>query len=67
MAELINTADATAAASDIKSGQTAYARGQKITGTQNFYVDLNGILHCPSDWYVDGTTLVIPDSWFLKK
>ena len=59
---LVNTADATAVAEDIKSGETAYARGQKITGTQSFSI-VGDTLICPSDWYVVGDTLVIPDSW----
>lgn len=62
MAQYVDTADATAYPTDIKNGETAYARGQKITGTQQFYVE-NGVFHCPSDWYVDGETLVIPSSW----
>ena len=62
MAEYVNTADATAIPTDIKSGETAYARGQKITGTQEYYVS-GSTLVCPNDWFVDGTTLVIPKSW----
>ena len=63
---LINTADATAMPVDIKNGETAYARGKKLTGTQEFWIDLNGVFHCPSDWYVEGDTLHIPDSWLKK-
>ena len=62
MGKLYNTADATAVVSDLKNGETAYVRGQKITGTQSFSVQ-DDILVCPSDWYVDGDTLVIPASW----
>lgn len=65
MPNYVNTADATAVASDIKNGETAYARGVKLTGTQGFKI-VDGTLICPSDWYVDGTTLVIPDSWLAK-
>lgn len=63
MADYVNTADATAVASDIKLGETAWARGVKLTGTQSFHVD-GATLVAPDDWYVEGTTLVIPDSWF---
>ena len=58
----INTADATAVPNDIKEGETAYARGNKIEGTQKYSVD-GTTLVCPTDWYVDGTTLIIPKSW----
>lgn len=44
-----DTSDATAQAPDIKSGETAYARGQEITGT--------------ADIYVSGTTLYVPEDW----
>lgn len=60
-----DTADATAYPVDVKSGQTVYARGEKITGEQRYYVD-GTTLVCPSDWTVDGDTLVIPESWLEK-
>ena len=62
MPDYVNTADATAVASDIKSGETAYARGVKITGTQGYKI-AGDTLYCPTDWYVIGNTLYIPDSW----
>jgi len=46
---LVNTADATAVPNDIKLGETAYARGMKLTGTQEIYVE--------------GTTLHVPEGW----
>lgn len=58
-----NTADATAVAGDIKSGDTVYARGKKITGTQSFTISGDTLI-VPSDWTVSGDTLIIPDSWF---
>lgn len=61
----VNTADATAEPKDIKNGETAWAKGKEITGTQGFSLQ-NGVLICPNDWYVEGTTLVIPDSWLEK-
>lgn len=60
-----NTADATAVPDDIRNGKTAYARGAKIEGTQGFSVS-GTALSCPSDWYVVGTTLYIPDSWLKE-
>lgn len=61
-----NTADATAVEDDIKNGETAYAKGKKITGTQGFTVS-GTTLVCPSDWTVDGTKIVVPKSWAKKK
>lgn len=58
----INSADATATPTDIKVQQTAYVKGQKVTGVQQFFV-LGETLYVPSDWYVEGDTLVIPESW----
>lgn len=66
MAELINTADANAVPSDIRNGDTLYVKGEKITGTQGFSVS-NTTLVCPTDWYVDGTTIVIPESWLRNR
>lgn len=65
MPDYVNTADATAVPADIKNGETAWARGVKITGTQGFSISGNTLI-CPSDWYVDGDTLVIPESWVQK-
>ena len=62
MAELINTADATAVPNDIKSGETAWVKGVKITGTQSFSIQGTTLI-VPDDWTVSGTTLIIPDSW----
>ena len=61
-----NTADATADAVDVHDGDTVYARGEEITGTQTFSISGNTLI-CPTDWYVIGDTLYIPDSWFEKK
>ena len=63
----VDTADATAYPQDIKNGETAYARGSKITGTQGYYVQ-GDTLYCPSDWQVEtdafgNVVLVVPDSW----
>lgn len=58
-----DTADATAYPQDIKNGQTAYARGEKVTGTQSYSISGDTFI-CPNDWYVVGDTLYIPDSWF---
>lgn len=65
MPKYVNTADATATPTDIRDGETAYVKGELITGTQKFYVE-GDTLHCPSDWYVQGNTLVIPNSWLSK-
>ena len=65
MPEYVNTADATAVPSDIKSGETAWARGVLLTGTQGFQISGTTLI-VPDDWYVDGTTLVIPDTWLAK-
>ncbi len=65
MPNYVNTADATAAAEDIKSGETAWARGVKITGTQGFRIEGDTLI-CPSDWTVEGNTLVIPESWLKQ-
>lgn len=65
MPNYVDTADATATPNDLKSGETAYVRGAKITGTQGFSVSGNTLI-CPSDWYVDGDTLVIPESWMAQ-
>ena len=65
MPDYYNTADATAVPADIKNGETAWARGIKITGTQSFTI-VGNTLVCPSDWYVDGDTLIVPESWLKK-
>ena len=44
-----DTSDATATATDIKQGYSAYARGALIDGTAKVYVS--------------GTTLYVPENW----
>ena len=66
MADYINTADANAEPKDVKSGETVYVKGKKITGTQGFSFD-GKTLVCPSDFTVDGTTIVVPDSWLRQE
>lgn len=66
MAEFINTADATAVPNDIKNGETAWARGVKLTGTQGFSVSGDTLI-VPSDWTVVGDTIIVPDSWLEQK
>ncbi len=44
-----DTSDATAVASDIKQGYSAYARGKLLDGTAKIYVS--------------GTTLYVPEGW----
>ena len=65
MAQWFDTSDATVADTDIKNGETAYARGKKITGVQKWYVK-DGVLYVPSDWYVQDGILYIPESWFAN-
>lgn len=62
MSEYVNTADATAIPEDIKSGETAWARGVKLTGTQGFSISGDTLI-VPSDWTVVGDTIIVPDSW----
>ena len=44
-----DTADATAKATDIKQGDSAYAHGELVNGTARVYVS--------------GTTLYVPEGW----
>lgn len=49
---VVDTADANAAAANIKKGKTAYINGSKVTGT--------------GEIYVDGTTLYIPSTGWVN-
>ena len=66
METFINTADATAKPKDIKNGKTAYVRGEKITGTQQYSFSGTTVT-CPTDWYFQQTSLVIPESWLINQ
>lgn len=57
-----NTADATAEITDVKKDETFYARGKKLTGTQEYSVSGTKFVS-PTDWAVSGNKLVIPTSW----
>lgn len=57
-----NTADATAQITDVKNGETFYARGEKLTGTQEYSVSGTKLVS-PTDWTVSGNKLVIPTDW----
>lgn len=57
-----NTADATAQVTDVKAGETFYARGEKLTGTQEYSIEGTTLIS-PTDWSVSSHKLVIPQSW----